>query len=545
LTDPVITLATNYVAIDNETLVKFGLKYAGVLATTPPDRIVRAAADEIADLVRRARAAIEALPGAETIETSVREVLAALSDETTFPRDALDAIVERIRGTDALEARAELSSLATEIESWTARHRALERRVKWLLRGTPPNRRAELDPHADADELHHVLTSSFRFEARVLELLAINRVAQAANIGTFFRSTKEAELNSVGRFFDTYSLYGNVFEWGVDSFRGRGAIERMNQIHGRYYIPNDEIKFVLLQGCFTWLDGAARIGHRPVADNERRGMLASWVRMGQAMHIQELTEDFDAMYAWFRDVCMANAEFQPYKRTTFDTIVSASLSGQLPALRNGLFLAAQVAMDDTYRSATGYPEPTKEQKQAVRAVFFTVGSLIEQLPYAPYLRSLMNNPARRALTEPRELGAPERSTYMPPAFAGLPNGGFPEWQKPLRSNGDAVTMELPDITWDTVREKVAAGSIWVVVDGYVYDVTTMVEVHPGGATVLRRWAGKDATRAFRAANHSAGTLTFSLNYRIGRVVGEPPSTTRVAADAADAEEPDAAVAAGD
>lgn len=530
MSDAVLALATEHLAVDNEPLVTFGLKYAGVLATTPHDRIVRAVADEIADLVRRARAAIEGLGQPAGSDPFTREALDALRAEDAFPRDALDAIAARVR------AKAGPAPLADTIDAWNGRHRALERRVRWLLNGTPPQQRASLDPIADADELHHIVTSTFRFEARVLEMLAINRVAQSSTIGTFFRSTMEAEKNSVMRFFDTYALYGNVFEWGVDSFRGRGAVERMNQIHGRYYIPNAEMKYVLLQGAFTWLDGADRIGHRRVTDPERRGMLASWVRMGQAMNIQDMTENYEDMYGWYREMCLATADFKPYKKKTFETIVGASLSGQLPALRDGLFLSAQVAMDDTYRTAVGYSEPTKEQKAAVRAVFFTVGSFIEQLPYTPYIRSLQNNPVRRQWAHPHELGTSERSKYMPAAFAHLPNAGFPERQAPLRTLEGATTPDLPDISWDEVRRKVDEGLTWLVADGYVYDLTAMREAHPGGKGVLKRWAGKDATRAFHEAKHTPGTMVFQLNFRIGRVVGEPPEPSAADAAADDAEE---------
>jgi hypothetical protein len=270
-------------------------------------------------------------------------------------------------------------------------------------------------------------------------------------------------------------------------------------------------------------------------------MLASWVRMGQAMNIQDMNENYEEMYGWYREVCLASADFKPYKKQTFETIVNASLSGQLPALRNGLVMASQVAMDDTYRSATGYPEPTKEAKQAVRAVFFTVGSFIEQLPYTPYIRSLQNNPVRRQLAHPHELGAPERSKYMPPAFAGLPNSGFPERQAPLRAADGATAMDLPDISWDALQAKAAEGLAWLVVDEYVYDLTAIRDVHPGGSTIIKRWTGKDASRAFHAAKHSTGTHVFSLNFRVGRIVGPPPVVAPQTEDAIE----DVAVATGD
>jgi cytochrome b involved in lipid metabolism len=94
-------------------------------------------------------------------------------------------------------------------------------------------------------------------------------------------------------------------------------------------------------------------------------------------------------------------------------------------------------------------------------------------------------------------------------------------------------MEFPEISWDEVGRKAQEGLIWLVVDGYVYDLTTMRDVHPGGDKILKRWAGRDASRAFHGAKHSGGALVFSLNYRIGKVVGTPPPRRG-------AEEPDAA-----
>ena len=251
-------------------------------------------------------------------------------------------------------------------------------------------------------------------------------------------------------------------------------------------------------------------------------MTAAFVRMGKGMHIQDLTENYEEMYGFYREICQSTADFKPYKRTTFETIVDASLKGQPPALRQGLLLAGRIAMDETYLSAVGYADPTKEQKAAVRAFFFTVGSTIEALPYTPYLRSLANTPVRRDWIHPSQLGTNDRSKHMPLAFSHLPNGGLPEGQKPIHSVEEAELVELPELSWEEVRQRAADGKAVMVVDGFVLDLTTMREVHPGGETILKRWAGKDASRAFHAAKHMSGTLVFALNYRIGRVVGAAP-----------------------
>jgi len=46
---------------------------------------------------------------------------------------------------------------------------------------------------------------------------------------------------------------------------------------------------------------------------------------------------------------------------------------------------------------------------------------------------------------------------------------------------------------------------WIVIDGKVYDVTKFAKVHPGGAGILRLYAGKDATTEFFAM-HRADVL---------------------------------------
>jgi hypothetical protein len=137
LTDSVLSLVQNHTPVDNEPMVKFGLKYVetAFLSTTPPDRLARAVADEVADLVRRARAAISALDANAAASPFALAALDTLKSEDTFPRESLDEIAARCRANDGPP------SLADEIDAWTARHRGLERRVGWMLRGTPRHER--------------------------------------------------------------------------------------------------------------------------------------------------------------------------------------------------------------------------------------------------------------------------------------------------------------------------------------------------------------------------------------------------------------------
>lgn len=404
------------------------------------------------------------------------------------------------------------------------RLRELEARVEWLVRGTTPAQLEVLDPMRDSDRLYHHLSSTFRAESRVLETLAINRVATWETLALFLRSTREAEQNPVGRFFDTYALFSNFFEWGELSQRGSRAIQRMNQIHGRYYIPNEGMKYVLLNTAFTWLDGVDRIGHRPLSRQEREGFFHAHIRLGRAMQIAELTDDYAEMYTWFGRINAENAFHTPFKTETFETFVGNSFGPGAPE-RDVMLTAARVAMDENYRTALGYAAPSASELDAVRGAMLELAARARARPGAIFVRSLARTPLRGEAAEPSELGVSQRSPSLPRLNATASNAGYPEWQTPVRAAGSAADVALPVYGWDEIRRHAGGESTWLVIDAVVYDVSSFLEQHPGGAERLREWAGRDASRAFHDAPHGPLTHIFRFNYRVGRVVEPEPQAS--------------------
>lgn len=62
-----------------------------------------------------------------------------------------------------------------------------------------------------------------------------------------------------------------------------------------------------------------------------------------------------------------------------------------------------------------------------------------------------------------------------------------------------------EFTMEQVGNHTKDGDMWMVIDGKVYDVSKFMKVHPGGAGILKLYAGKDATKEFFAM-HKAEVL---------------------------------------
>ncbi|KAJ5158130.1 uncharacterized protein N7500_007781 [Penicillium coprophilum] len=65
--------------------------------------------------------------------------------------------------------------------------------------------------------------------------------------------------------------------------------------------------------------------------------------------------------------------------------------------------------------------------------------------------------------------------------------------------------------------------LWVIIHGKVYDLTTYVRDHPGGADVLYDVAGADATEAYEEVGHSEDADEILKTFLIGTVDGAEPT----------------------
>jgi Cytochrome b5-like Heme/Steroid binding domain len=74
-----------------------------------------------------------------------------------------------------------------------------------------------------------------------------------------------------------------------------------------------------------------------------------------------------------------------------------------------------------------------------------------------------------------------------------------------------------EISLDEVKKHHTEKDAWIAIEGNVYNITKWIPLHPGGPIIMK-YMGTDATKAFHAVGHPAGTLeTIGKKYWIGKL----------------------------
>ena len=157
----------------------------------------------------------------------------------------------------------------------------------------------ELDPDRDYEEIYRLhATIEFPWDiGRALEL-ALYRTYSVPSIGGLLHETQEFEQRTQKRYDDTSLLLGEVLEHGLNSDRGRAAVRRINRIHARFRISNEDMLYVLsvfVVVPLRWLD---HFGWRAVTDAERRATCRYYQELGQRMGIRDIPETCEEFFSY-------------------------------------------------------------------------------------------------------------------------------------------------------------------------------------------------------------------------------------------------------
>jgi hypothetical protein len=238
-----------------------------------------------------------------------------------------------------------------------------------------------LDPERDHQRIAYLMTCyEFPFDiTRALEF-ALFRTYAVPSISRLLDHTGEFALRTQKRYDDTDLLLSEILEHGYDSERGRAALRRMNRLHGRFTIANDDFLYVLSTFIFEplrWLD---RFGWRPVLEGERQALFYFWSAVGQRMNIKGIPVDMAAFERFNRDYEARQFRYAQSNRRVGDSTRDLFLGWFLPALLRPLGAPSIYAlMDEPLLDAFGYPHPPSWLRGAVKAAVRVRGRVAHRL----------------------------------------------------------------------------------------------------------------------------------------------------------------------
>jgi hypothetical protein len=282
-----------------------------------------------------------------------------------------------------------------------------------------------LDPEQDCrrivflDGFHE-----FPFDTtRSLEL-AFFKTFASPSIAALLDSTGEFRQRGQKRYDDTDLLISAFSEDGWGGEQGKRALRRMNQIHGRFEIANDDFLYVLSAMVLEPLRWNERFGWRPLIEAERQATFHFWCQIGRRMAIRDIPGSLAELERF-------NVDYERNRFAPTDAGKRLALAQQdvflnwFPGLPHRLGARGISALlSERVVEALGLVRPTTLERRAAERALRLRALLVRRMPARrhPRLRTTMRRRTYPDGYEIEQLGPPPGSA--PPGTASpTANGG--------------------------------------------------------------------------------------------------------------------------
>jgi hypothetical protein len=252
-----------------------------------------------------------------------------------------------------------------------------------------------LDPLRDHQRIVFLSTRyDFPFDTvRALEL-ALFRTFCVPSIGGLLDRTGEFARRAQKRYDDTDIIVSELMEHGYDSPRGKAALRRMNQLHGRFTISNDDFLYVLSTFVFEPIRWNERFGWRRMCPAERLAMFHFWREVGRRMNVRDIPADYEAFERFSGEYEAKHFRYSEANRRVGCATRDMFLSWFPRPLRPLVRPAIYAMMDDAMIAGFGFPRPSRLTRRLVHAALRLRAAGVRLLPKrrTPLLRTEMKRP---------------------------------------------------------------------------------------------------------------------------------------------------------
>jgi hypothetical protein len=269
---------------------------------------------------------------------------------------------------------------------------------------------AQLDAQADHQEITRMVTAyEYPFLMQKSLEFALFRTYAVPTIGALLDKTQHFERKGQKRYDDTALLIAEWIENGYDSERGRAALKRMNQLHHRWQISNDDYLYVLSVFVFVPAEWYAMYGTRPLTEKENLAIYYFWCEVAKRMGIKNVPDTYEAFYQFYKAYERQHFTYTDASRRVADATIRIFLNWYPAFLRPIVKQAIYALLDDPLREAFRYPAAPAWFKALTLGGLKLGARLIKLLPprTQPYLRTKDRNLTYPHGYEIEKIGATE------------------------------------------------------------------------------------------------------------------------------------------
>ncbi|MCI0434211.1 MAG: oxygenase MpaB family protein [Gemmatimonadetes bacterium] len=262
------------------------------------------------------------------------------------------------------------------------RHRSLDE----ILRSDPVRDHQRIVFLSAAFEFPFDLTRSLEF--------ALFRTFAVPSIGRLLDQTGEFGGRAQKRYDDTDLILSQIYEYGYDSERGRRALRRMNHLHGRFEISNEDFLYVLTTFVFEPVRWIRRFGWRDTVENERLAFFHFWSEVGRRMNIRDIPADYEAMERYNLEYERSRFRFSPESSRVAEATRAMFLDWFVPRpLHRFGRPVVHALLDEPLLAAFGFPEPGRFLRSVVTGALRARSRFVRMLPERrhPRVRSEMRH----------------------------------------------------------------------------------------------------------------------------------------------------------
>lgn len=217
----------------------------------------------------------------------------------------------------------------------------------------------QLDPVQDHSRIYHLMSGyEFPWEIQRSLELALMRTFCVPSISKLLDKTREFYQRPQKRYDDTSIILVEIVKWGYESDRGKQALQRMNDIHGRFKIDNADFLYVLSTFIYEPIHWNANFGWRQMCEQEKLASFYFWREVGKRMHIQNIPETYAQLERYKLDYEREHFRYSDANRRVGDATLALFLSWFPWWMRKPLKPLIYALLDEAMLDAFGFEHPS-------------------------------------------------------------------------------------------------------------------------------------------------------------------------------------------